>query len=276
VARRGRDNREPPAEEGGQLRNVLFALALAACPWIASAQTGIDGLWKTDPKTVTGASKLSRYVVKGGEYRCDSCAPKIRIKANGSPQPVPGHPYLDSVAARIVDEHTIEITSKKDDLSTTGVMTISPDGKSMVREIDSLEANGTTSHTTETLLRVGARAPKGAHPVTGAWKFATLVKMSDETLTFKSAAGTLSMNASDGSGYDAPLDGTKAPMRNSPGVDTVTVTMHGADTYEETSYSGDRPIWVNTMVIAEDGQAIKVTWEDKLRGEKGSYTMVRQ
>src|SRR5699024_3981816 len=110
-------------------------------------------------------------------------------------------------------------------------------GKSVVRDIDSVEANGTTTHSTEMLLRVGARSPRGAHPVTGAWKFATLVKMSDETLTFKSAAGTLSMNASDGSGYDAPLDGSRAPMRKSPGVDSVTVTMRGADAYEETSYS---------------------------------------
>ncbi|HEY8048050.1 MAG TPA: hypothetical protein VIE63_02675, partial [Ramlibacter sp.] len=131
----------------------LWALCLAIVPWLACAQSGIDGVWQTDPATVTGGSKLSRYLVKGGEYRCDSCAPKIRVKADGNLQPVRGNPYLDSVAAKIVDGHTLAITSKKDNVSSTGVMTISADGKSMVREIDTVEVNGTQSHSTELLRR---------------------------------------------------------------------------------------------------------------------------
>lgn len=258
------------------MMKYLIVLAAAAMPWLASAQSAIDGVWKTDPKTVTGASKPSQYVVQGNQYRCESCAPKIRIKADGSAQPVPGNPYLDSVSARIVDDRTFEVVSKSGKLATTGTMTVSADGKSMMREITSLEANGTTSHTTEMMMRVGAPAPKGTHAVTGTWKFATLVKMSDETLTFKSAAGTLSMNASDGSGYDAQLDGTRAPMRNSPGTDTVSVTSRGGTMWEEVSYSGDKATWVNTMVVAPDGNTMKITWEDKLRGVKGSFTMVRQ
>src|SRR5438445_47816 len=81
--------------------------------------------------------------------------------------------------------------------------------QSMVRESTTREANGTTSSSTEMLTRVGP-VPKHGHVVSGKWKFATLVKMTDETLTFKTAAGTLSMNASDGTGYDAPMDGTKS------------------------------------------------------------------
>jgi len=255
---------------------AIFALAAAAAPWAAYAQGAIDGVWKTDPKSVVGASKPSQYVVKGGQYHCESCAPKIRVKADGNPQPVPGNPYLDTVSAKIVDEHTFEITSRKDKLVTVGTMTVAVDGKSMVREVTSTEANGTTSHSTEMLTRVGGPPPKGAHPVTGSWRFATLVKMSDETITFKSAAGTLSMNASDGSGYDAPLDGTKAPMRNSPGTDQVSVVSRNGHTWEETSYSGDKPTWVNIMTLSPDGEKLRIVWEDKLRGAKGSFTMLRQ
>ena len=258
------------------MRKCLLAVAAAVIPWFAFAQTAIDGVWKTDPKSVVGASKPSQYVVKGGIYRCNSCAPKIRVQADGNPHPVPGNPYIDSVAARVVDDLTFEVVSKKDKLVTTGTMTVSPDGRSMVREINAIEANGTTSHSTETLARVGSPAPKGAHAVTGSWRFATLVKMSDETLTFKTAAGTLSMHGSDGSGYDAPMDGTKVPMRNSPGIDQVSVIARGGSTWEETSYSGDKPIWVNVMVLSADGEKLKITWEDKLRGEKGRFTMLRQ
>jgi hypothetical protein len=258
------------------MRKCLLAVAAAVIPWFGFAQTAIDGVWKTDPKSVVGASKPSQYVVKDGTYRCESCAPKIRVKADGSPHPVPGNPYLDTVSARVIDEFTFEVVSKKDKLVTTGTMTVSADRRSMVREITAIEANGTTSHSTETLARVGAPPPKGAHAVSGSWRFAALVKMSDETLTFKTAAGTLSMNGSDGSSYDAPMDGTKVPMRNAPGTDEVSVTTRGGNTWEETSYSGGKATWVNLMVLSADGEKLRINWEDKMRGSKGSFTMLRQ
>src|SRR6185369_17900862 len=118
--------------------------------------------------------------------------------------------------------------------------------------------------------------PKKGHVVSGAWRFATLVRMSDETLTFKRASGTLSMNASDGSSYDAPMDGTRAPVRNSPGTNSVSVTQRNANTFVEISYTDDVPIWVNTIVVSPDNETLKVTWEDKLRGTKGSFRMIRQ
>jgi hypothetical protein len=252
----------------------LFA-ALAALPLFANAQATIDGVWQTDPKTVTGASKPSKYVVDAGAYRCESCAPKIKVPADGQVHPLTGNPYVQKMSARIVDDRTFEVTSWAGQAVVTGKMTASPDGRSMVREITSREVNGTTSSSIETMTRVGS-APKRGHVVSGTWRFAALVKMTDETLTFKMAAGTLSMNGSDGSGYDAPLDGTKVPMRNSPGIDLVAVTSRDGATFEETSYTGDKPMWVNTMIVAPDGSTMKVKWEDKLRGTTGSFTMTRQ
>lgn len=253
---------------------LLFAV-LAALPLLVFAQPSIDGVWKTDPKTVTGASKTSHYILDTREYRCESCAPKIRVAADGQPRKLTGHPFIEKLSARIVDDHTFEVTSWAGNVVTVGRMTISADAKSMVREITTREANGTTSSSTEMLTRVGA-LPKSGHVVSGEWKFAVLVKMSDEMLTFKTAAGTLSMNGSDGTSYDAPMDGTKSPVRNSPGIDAVSVVAKGGTTWEETSYSGDKPIWVNTMVVAPDGASMKVMWDDKLRGAKGSFTMLRQ
>jgi hypothetical protein len=259
-----------------RMRKLLLFVTIAVMPWVAClAQPSIDGVWKTDPRTVTGASKPSKYFVDANEYRCESCAPKIKVPADGQPHALKGNPYIDHLSARVVDDHTFEVTSVAGKISTTGRMTISADGRSMVREITSREANGTTSATTETLTRVGA-APKHGHAVSGTWKFATVVKMTDETITFKMTSGILSMNASDGSGYDAPMDGTKVPFRNSPGIDWVSVVVRGGNTIEEVSYEGDKPVWVNTMVLAADGSKMKISWDDKLRGAKGSFTMLRQ
>src|SRR3569832_1184767 len=241
---------------------LLFA-AIGVWPWLASAQSGIDGVWKTDPHTVTGANKPSRYVVDADQYRCESCAPKIKEPADGQAHALPGNPYIQARTARVIDEHTFEVTSVAGHVVSIGKMTVSADARSMVRDVTVREANGTTSSTTETLSRVGA-VPRRGHPVSGTWKFAKLVKITDETLTFKSAAVTLSMNASDGTSYDAPMDGTKVPVRNSPGVDTVAVTARAGTTWEETSYAGDRPVWVNTFSVTTDGTRMKVAWEDKL------------
>lgn len=255
-------------------RIALFALA-AMVPWFSWAQPTIDGVWKTDPKTVSGGSKPSKYVVDANEYRCESCAPKIKVAADGQPHSLPGNPYIQKITAHIVDDRTFEVTSVVGKVATVGRMTISADGRSMVREITSQEANGTTSATTETLTRVGP-IPKRGHAVSGTWKFATVVKMTDETITFKMTSGVLSMNASDGSGYDAPMDGTKVSFRNSPGIDWVSVVVRGGNTIEEVSYEGDKPVWANTMVLAPDGAKMKITWDDKLKGAKGTFTMLRQ
>jgi hypothetical protein len=255
-------------------RLILFALA-AMIPWLALAQPSIDGVWKTDPGTVTGGSKPSKYFVDAKEYRCESCAPKIKVPADGKPHALPGNSYIDQLSARIVDDRTFEVTSVVGKVATTGRMTISADGRSMVREITSREANGSTSASTETLTRVGV-VPKRGHVVSGTWKFATVLKMTDETITFKMTSGILSMNASDGSGYDAPMDGTNAPYRNSPGIDWVSVIVRGGNTIEEVSYAGDKPVWVNTMVVAADGAKMKITWDDKLRNARGTFTMIRQ
>jgi hypothetical protein len=255
-------------------RIALVALA-ALAPWLALAQPTIDGVWKTDPHSVTGGTKPSRYFVDAKEYRCESCAPKIKVPADGKPHAMPGNHYIDKISAHIVDDRTFEVTSVVGKVETVGRMTISTDGQSMLREITSREANGTTSATTETLTRVGA-LPKSGHAVSGTWKFATVVKMTDETITFKMTSGTLSMNASDGSGYDAPMDGRKVPFRNSPGIDWVSVVVRGGNTIEEVSYEGDKPVWVNTMVLAPDGAKMKITWDDKLRNARGTFTMIRQ
>jgi hypothetical protein len=56
----------------------------------------------------------------------------------------------------------------------------------------------------------------------------------------------------------------------------VSVRYKGNSTWEETSWRGDKVVWVNTMVISADGEKMKVTWDDKERKVTGSYTMSRQ
>lgn len=254
----------------------LCILAAAVVPLLAQAQGHIDGVWKTDPRSFTAPSKPSTYVLKDGQYQCLSCAPRVKVKADGADQPIPNNPYMDAMAVKVVDDSTIEFTTRQaGKVLATGKISISSDGKVMTRQMRYQEANGSSSTSTEKLTRVGA-LPKSGHAVTGTWKFSNYEWLSDETATFKTAAGMLSMNGSDGMTYDAPMDGTRVPVKNSPGADEVSVVHKAKFTWEETSWRDGKVVWVNTMVISEDGEKMKVNWVDRERNVKGSYTMSRQ
>jgi hypothetical protein len=117
---------------------------------------------------------------------------------------------------------------------------------------------------------------KGAHPMSGSWKLASVDKMTDNGVYYKTANGVLSMNATDGSSYVAKLDGAKAPFKDSRGSDAVTVRMKDKNTLEETDWRGDRAWYVMTMAVGADGKTAHVTWENKLNNTHGSYSMNRQ
>ena len=50
-------------------------------------------------------------LLTGGMYECKTCEPPVRIKSDGSDQPVTGSPYYDSMAIEAVSDHQIRITS---------------------------------------------------------------------------------------------------------------------------------------------------------------------
>jgi hypothetical protein len=254
----------------------MWMVAAAWVPLLAHAQVHIDGVWKTDARSFTAPTKPSTYVLKDGMYQCLTCAPKVKVKADGADQPIAANPYMDAMAVKVLDDSAVEITTRQaGKVTATGKVSVSADGKTMTREMRYIEANGSSSTSTEKLTRVGA-PPRTGHAVSGTWKFSNYEWLSDETATFKTAAGILSMNGSDGMSYDAPLDGTRVPVKNSPGVDAESVRFKGNNTWEETNYRGDKVVWVNTMVISADGEKMRVTWDDRERNVKGTYSMSRQ
>lgn len=52
------------------------------------------------------------FLLGNGMYECNTCVPPFKIKANGSDQPVTGHPYYNTVAIKVVSDHEIEETDK--------------------------------------------------------------------------------------------------------------------------------------------------------------------
>lgn len=82
-------------------------------PAATIAQDAINGTWKIDLGNAQLPKKPDVYVLKDGMYSCKTCVPPFEVKADGQDQKVTGHPYFDTVAVKVVDDRTVEMSQKK-------------------------------------------------------------------------------------------------------------------------------------------------------------------
>ena len=74
----------------------IVAAALLLVPAAAFASSPFDGTWKGHLDSMQASGKPDVYALADGEYTCSSCDPEIKIKADGTEQPVTGHAYYDA------------------------------------------------------------------------------------------------------------------------------------------------------------------------------------
>ena len=91
----------------------LLALLLLA-PGMLAAQSPFDGTWLGKTDTAKFPQKPEQYVLDKSMYRCSTCVPKMDIKADGQDQKVAGSNYFNTRSVKVVDDHTVEFTDKKD------------------------------------------------------------------------------------------------------------------------------------------------------------------
>lgn len=255
--------------------SLMFLLA----PVAALAQSGFDGTWKVDMSKVEFPKKPDVYLLQNGMYECKTCAPAIKIKADGEDQKVTGHPYYDTAAIKVVSDHEIEETDKKNGKTVaTSKTTVSPDGNTMMFEFtDSSNTNAApvTGKGEETRV---AKGPAGSNAISGSWRMSKVENLSDNaiTWTYKVNGNELTMTSPTGQSYTAKLDGTAAPYKGDPGTDGVSVKMVGKDTLEETDKRGDKVISVAKTTLQPDGKTAKIVVDDKLHGTTSQYVAVKQ
>src|SRR5438552_12863091 len=78
---------------------------------VAFGQSAFDGTWKGNPQSAEFKGN-DKYPLQDGMYRCDTCVPKIAVKADGQDHAVSGSPYIDTTNIQGVNDHTVQITSK--------------------------------------------------------------------------------------------------------------------------------------------------------------------
>jgi hypothetical protein len=247
----------------------------AAVP--AAAATSVDGTWIADIDSVQFDQKPDEYLLQGGQYSCKSCVPSYTVAADGAFHPV-SLPYADSMAVKVVDDHTILRTAKKGNRQTgENKVTVSADGNTLTGNFtdSSVEkAPPTKGEYTET--RVGA-APAGAHAVSGQWKPGKLANFNPEalTVTLKVEGDTFHFSSPSGYSYDAKLGGPDVPIKGDIAGTTASVNKLDDGSYQETDKRGGKVVGLTTFTAGSDGK-LHVVGEDKTNGSKTTWTATKQ
>jgi len=264
------------------MRKLLFPLVLAAlvAPAALPAQSPFDGTWKTDPSKVSFPREPDTYNLQDGMYECMTCTPPYKIAADGSDQTVAGHPYMDTIAIKIVSETVIQETDKKDGkVVSTSTTTISPDGHTMKFEFsDSSNTNGGAPVTGSEEARRVARGPDGSHAVSGSWRTTKIENLSDNAtaFTFKVNGREITMTSPTGQSYTANLNGADAPMKGDPGITSVSVKIRNKTTLEETDKRDGKVIGILRFTAEPDGKTAKGSYEDTLQNRTTEFESTKQ
>lgn len=264
------------------MKKVLFVVALGALwmPMLAAAQSAFDGTWKMDMNKVDFPKKPDVFLLQNGMYACKSCTPPYEIKADGTDQSVSGHPYFDSVAIKVVSDHEIEETDKKDGkVVGTSTSTVSSDGKTVMFTFsDSSNTNGGPPVTGKGEARREEKGPAGSNAISGSWRTTKLEGLSDNATvwTYQTSGDEITMTNPTGQSYTAKLDGTDAPMKGDPGVTSVSVKLMGKDTLEETDKREGKVIGVFKMKVASDGKTAKASFDDELQNRTTGFDATKQ
>jgi hypothetical protein len=179
---------------------------------------------------------------------------------------VTGHPYFDTLAIEVVNDHEIKETDKKDGkVVGTGTTTISQDGNTLNFEFtDSSNTNGgppVTGSGTETRV---ANGPAGSNAVSGSWRMNKMDTISDNAIswTYKVDGDALTMTNTTGQSYTAKFNGPEAPMKGDPGTTSVKLKLVGKNTLEETDFRNGKVVGISKMTLAPDGKTAKLVFTD--------------
>lgn len=267
------------------MKKPLFAALLAGLlgvglmPALAIAQSAFDGTWKIDLKQMQMPKKPDVLLLQNGMYRCKTCVPPVSVKADGTDQPVTGHPYYDTVAVKVIDDHTVQETEKKDGkVVAQSTTTVAADGKTAAFEFTDNNANNPEPVTGKGTMTRVASGPAGSHAISGSWRTSGYGDVSDNALTrtYKVEGDSLSMNAPTGESYTAKMDGTDAPYHGDPGTTHVSVKKLGKHVMQETDKRDGKVVSVAKMTVSEDGRNMAITVNDKLHGSSMSFVAVKQ
>jgi hypothetical protein len=250
---------------------ILLAI-LFLSPVRLLAQSPFDGSWIIVSNTTQFPKKPVVCVLAKGMFR----RADTEIKADATDQIVPKSAYGDTISVRIVDDHTVEIVSKKSGKTMfTEVDTVSTDGETLTQLVrDTTEAQAVTS---ETFSKRIDKSPTGSHAISGSWQaYKTSRSQNGSTITYRCTKHGFSAATPLGEKFDARFDGKDYPVDDDPFHTVVSVRLLSPNTVEQTNKRDGEIIGVLRLTVAPDGKTIQAAYENKPTNTTTTYEMRKQ
>jgi hypothetical protein len=250
-------------------RLLIASIALVLfVPVCALAQNPFDGTWKLDPTTVHQSGRQAMVIaLKDGMYHCN-CHPAIAVKADGQDHPVKGHDGFNTVAIKVINDHSIQRIEKQNGkVVFDSTITAAPDGKTAI-EAFNIHSGSSLSTGKGVLKRVAKGAP-GSNAVAGSWRLDHAVSGGGAVFdpTYRIVGNTVTSSDAAGDSYTAKLGGKPVPdMVGGKADGTVSVRMLGRNTLRETYVKNGKVTNTSTMTISADGKTMKMVDHDMPSG----------
>lgn len=235
----------------------VLALLVPAC---AFAQDAFNGTWKMDPASVhQSGGKAMMISLKNGVYS-DNSTPPVSIKADGQDHAVTGHPRFDMIAVKVINDHTIQSTEKKDGKTVwSGTFTAADDGKTATGDSTMYNDGSATMTSKVKFDRIGKSAG-GSNAAEGSWRMSGVMSASGDELTgtYQVDGDKIDYKSGSGTSYTATLGGKAVPvMDNGKSDGTVSVKRMGNNSLRETYYTDGKVRMTSTMTVSADGKMMK-------------------
>jgi len=248
----------------------IVLLFLILFPSASRPQSLFDGTWVVISGKIDKNEKPNIFLVADGMYRSDDRV----LKADGKDDEVPKTGYWDTVSVRIVDDHTVEVTSKKAGKPMfTETDTVSEDGNTLTQVVkDSTEAMTVTF---ENLYKRVAPTPPGAHLLSGTWRVFKRSVSPQLTITYKCGSDGFSAETPLGEKFDAKFDGRFYLIEDDPARTMVAVKKINANTVEMTNQRDGRIVFVVRLEVTPDGKTIRASSQGKEDGSVKTWELKR-
>lgn len=255
----------------------LLAGVLLLLPAIVFAQSPFDGTWKTNLSESKQSQKPYVYSVNSGVYDCDTCAPKVHIKAGGQDQSVTGQTY-DTLAVEVVDANTVHMTIKKAGKTMQDqIRKVSADGKTMTISLTNHPADGSKPVKAEVHLERISAGAAGSNATSGSWRYQNLSEdAAGVTTTWKGSGDGISMSTPTGVSWEAKLDGKEYPVKGVYGDETVSVKKLGDRGIEVTYNRDGKIVNVDKVTVSSDGTKMTTVSDNKRTGRVSTFIDEKQ
>jgi hypothetical protein len=249
-------------------------IAMLFMPGALCAQSPFDGTWVINSDSAQLSEKPEVYVLSEGTFCCFSSVSKV--KADGHDHKVAASAYADTASVRVVDAHTVEVVTKKDDrVMYTEIYAVSADANTLTKmSKDTTEAEAVM---VETVYQRVGKGPAGSHAISGSWRaYKSKRSKNGSIIKYKCTAEGFRAETPLGEKYYGKFDGQFYPTEDDPGHTLASAKLLDPNTVELTQKREGKISGILRLTVTPDGKSIHGMFVRKPDNAVSTFEMEKQ